>query len=129
MPVDVIRGRMLDALHINGFDDLIPAHLVVLRYPGPDGRRPVEIAEQSGMSKQALNYHLGQLESLGYLERRDDPDDHRSKRVYLTSRGHAAMQTVREAVVAVEREWARELGGEDIELLRELLTRLAAILR
>jgi DNA-binding MarR family transcriptional regulator len=129
MPVDVIRERMLDALHTSGFDDLIPAHLVVLRYPGPDGRRPVEIAEQSGMSKQALNYHLGQLESLGYLERRDDPDDQRSKRVYLTARGHAAMRTLRDAVVAVEREWARELGAEDIEQLRELLTRLAAILR
>lgn len=128
MPVDVIRARMLDALHTGGFDDLISAHLVVLRYPGPDGRRPGEIAEQSGMSKQALNYHLGQLESLGYLQRREDPDDQRSKRVYLTSRGHAAMRTMRDAVVAVEREWARELGAEDIEQLRGLLTGLAAIL-
>jgi DNA-binding MarR family transcriptional regulator len=127
MPVDVIRARMLDALHGNGFDDLIPAHLVVLRYPGPDGRRPGEIAGQSGMSKQAVNYHLGQLESLGYLERRDDPDDQRSKRVHLTPRGHAAMQTIRAAVTAVEREWSKQLGTEDLELLRTLLMRLAAI--
>ena len=84
MPVDEIRRRMLAALHEQGFDDLIPAHLIVLRWPGPDGLRPVEVAEQTGMSKQALNYLLGQLEETGYLERVDDPDDRRSKRIRMT---------------------------------------------
>jgi DNA-binding MarR family transcriptional regulator len=127
IPVDVIRARMIDALHEQGFTDLIPAHLIVLRYPGPDGRRPIEIAAQSGMSKQALNYQLGQLETLGYLQRLHDPEDHRSKRVHLTERGHAAMQTVRAAVSEVEAEWARELGAEDLEELRALLSRLAIV--
>jgi DNA-binding MarR family transcriptional regulator len=79
------------------------------------------------MSKQALNYHLGQLETLGYLQRLHDPEDHRSKRVHLTERGHAAMQTVRAAVSEVEAEWARELGAEDLEELRALLSRLAIV--
>jgi DNA-binding MarR family transcriptional regulator len=127
MPVDVIRARMIDALHEHGFTDLIAAHLIVLRYPGPDGRRPVDIAAQSGMSKQAVNYQLGQLEALGYLDRVTDPDDHRSKRVRLTKRGHAAMQTIRAAVTEVEQEWAQSLGADDLERLRTLLTRLAAI--
>jgi DNA-binding MarR family transcriptional regulator len=128
IPVEVIRQRMLAGLHEHGFTDLIPAHLIVLRYPGPDGRRPTELAGQSGMSKQALNYHLGQLETLGYLERRPDGDDHRSKRVHLTPRGHAAMQTIRATVTEVEQEWAQALGAEDVEQLRSLLIRLAAIL-
>jgi DNA-binding MarR family transcriptional regulator len=127
MPVDVIRARMIEALHEHGFTDLIAAHLIVLRYPGPDGRRPVDIAAQSGMSKQAVNYQLGQLEALGYLDRVTDPDDHRSKRVRLTKRGHAAMQTIRAAVTEVEQEWAQSLGADDLERLRTLLTRLAAI--
>ena len=38
------------------------------------------------MTKQALNYLLGELERRGYLERRPDPDDRRSKRVALTPR-------------------------------------------
>jgi DNA-binding MarR family transcriptional regulator len=127
MPVDVIRARMIEALHEHDFTDLIAAHLIVLRYPGPDGRRPVDIAAQSGMSKQAVNYQLGQLEALGYLDRVTDPDDHRSKRVRLTDRGHAAMQTIRAAVTEVEQEWAQSLGADDLERLRTLLTRLAAI--
>jgi DNA-binding MarR family transcriptional regulator len=128
IPVDVIRQRMLDELHANGFEDLIPAHLIVLRYPGPDGRRPVEIAANSGFSKQALNHHLGQLEALGYLGRHDDPEDRRFTRVYLTERGHAALRRMRKTVSTVERELTDELGAEDIERLREIMTRIATFL-
>lgn len=128
MPVDVIRARMLEALHDQGFTDVVPAHLVVLRYPGPDGLRPVEIAAQLGMSKQALNYLLGQLETLGYLERVEDRDDRRSKRVRLAERGYAAARVMRAAVAEVEEEFAQAFGSADLETLRALLTRLNAVL-
>jgi DNA-binding MarR family transcriptional regulator len=128
MPVDEIRTRMLAALHEQGFDDLIPAHLIVLRYPGPDGLRPIEIAGQTGMSKQALNYLLGQLEESGYLERVDDPDDRRSKRVRVTERGLAAGQVMRAAVREVEGEFIDAVGAKEFEQLRALLTRLNEVL-
>jgi DNA-binding MarR family transcriptional regulator len=79
------------------------------------------------MSKQAMNYLLGQLDALGYLERRGDPEDHRSKRVYLTERGEAIREVIRAAVREVEREWAQELGAEDLEQLRALLLRLGEV--
>lgn len=126
-PVDVIRARMLAALHAAGFDDLVPAHVVLLRYPGPDGLRPVQLAANSGMSRQAVNYLLGQLEELGYLQRRDDARDPRAKRIHLTERGAAAMATMRATVATVEDEWAQTLGREDLEQLRALLTRLYAV--
>ncbi len=128
MPVDAIRERMLAALHEHGYDDIVPAHLIVLRFPGPDGRRPSEIAAGSGMSKQALNYLLGQLETLGYLTREPDPDDLRSKRVRLTRRGHGAIRTMRSTVTAIEREWTDALGADDVEQLRAILTRLSTVL-
>src|ERR1700761_6154442 len=110
MPIDEIRVRMLAALHRKGFDDLIPAHLIVLRWPGPDGLRPVEIAAQSGVSKQALNYLLGQLEEGGYLERVAAPDDRRSKRVRMTKRGYDAGRAMRAEVARIEKEFARAYG-------------------
>ena len=128
MPVDEIRARMLAALHERGFADLIPAHMIVLRYPGPDGLRPVEVAAQSGMSKQALNYLLGQLEQAGYLERVEDPADRRSKRVRVTKRGRAAIEVMRAAVAEVEDEFVRAFGEEDLQTFRDLLARLNAIL-
>jgi DNA-binding MarR family transcriptional regulator len=128
MPLEIVQERTLEALHDRGFDDLAAAHLVVLRYPGPQGRRPSEIAAGSGRTKQATNYLLGQLEQLGYLERGDDPEDRRSRRVYLTARGVEAAMTMREAIAGVETEWADQLGTDDFERLRSLLSSLVAIL-
>ena len=73
------------------------------------------------MSKQALNYLLGELERLGYLERRPDPDDLRSKRVALTRRGVSAIRVIREAVEEMEATWAGNLGHKRFGQLRTLL--------
>src|SRR5215472_18872225 len=80
VPFKSVRDRMLAGLHERGFTDLIAAHLDVFQYPGPENRRPIELAAQTRMSKQALNYLLGQLEQLGYLTRESDDSDQRSKR-------------------------------------------------
>ena len=112
---------MLDRLHERGFDDLDAAHLNVFQYPGPQGARPSELAARLRVSKQALNYMLGELERLGYLERRPDPDDLRSKRVALTTRGISAVGVIREAVVEIESTWGQQLGPKRFAQLRNLL--------
>jgi DNA-binding MarR family transcriptional regulator len=76
------------------------------------------------MSKQALNYLLGQLERLGYLERHADPDDLRSKRIVLTQRGVSAIPVIREAVAEVETAWAQRLGPERFSQFRSVLLEL-----
>src|SRR5919108_5986918 len=75
IPWEAVQRHMLARLHERGFDDLDAAHLNVFQYPGPHGARPSELATRLRISKQALNYLLGQLERLGYLERQPDPDD------------------------------------------------------
>lgn len=126
MPLDAVLARMLDGLHAAGFTDLAPAHLTLLRYPGPQGRRPSDLVAATGMTKQAVNYMLGELERLGYLVREDDPEDRRSKRIALTARGVTAGRTIRRTVREVEAEVERELGAEDFARLRELLVALNA---
>ena len=118
---------MLAGLHRRGFTDLIPAHLTVLQYPGPENLRPSELAARTRMSKQALNYLLRQMENLGYLSREPDDSDHRSKRVKLTARGHSAIDAIREIVTEVENEWEAQLGPEPFRQLRYLLTQLRPI--
>ncbi len=112
---------MLERLHGRGFGDLDTAHLNVLQFPGPQGMKPSELAARLHASKQSVNHLLGQLERFGYLERRDDPEDLRSRRIHLTPRGRSAVLTIREAVTEVERDWARRLGAERFARLRELL--------
>src|ERR1700739_3200711 len=67
VPWETVRRRMLTGLHDRGFTDLVAAHVDIWRYPGPENQRPSELAAQTHMTKQALNYLLGQLEQLGYL--------------------------------------------------------------
>ena len=124
MPLETVRGRMLQRLHESGFDDIEAAHLVVLQYPGPQGKRPSDLAAELQISKQALNYLLGELERLGYLERVPDPDDGRSKRIAITPRGMAIIPVIREAVGEIEAAWAKQLGRKRFAELRNLLLEL-----
>ena len=124
VPLEQVQRRMLQRLHEHGFDDLDAAHLPVFQYPGPQGARPSELAGRLRMSKQALNYLLGALERLGYLERQPHPDDQRSRRIHLTARGVATVPVIRAAVAEVEAEWTERLGRERFDALRAALLEL-----
>jgi len=128
IPWETVRRRMLEGLHERGFTDVNAAHLAVLQYPGPSGLRPSELAERTRMSKQALNYLLGQMERLGYITRRDRPQIPGSKRVELTPRGEEVAYAMRAIVSDLERQWERDLGPKRFAQLRELLVELQASL-
>jgi DNA-binding MarR family transcriptional regulator len=126
MPFEKVRERMLAGLHERGFSDLVAAHLDVFQYPGPENQRPLDLAKHARMTKQAMNYLLGELERLGYLTRRQDAEDQRFKRVHLTQRGQAAVEAIREIVLEVEADWEQQLGPARIAELRDLLKQLNA---
>lgn len=127
LPWEAVQEHMLERLHREGFTDIDPSYLIVVQYPGPQGERPSDLAARLRISKQALNHLLRQLEHLGYLERRPDPDDRRSKRIALTSRGTRAATTIREAVADLETTWAEQLGPRRFDQLRTLLRDLGEL--
>ena len=71
-----------------------------------------------------MNYLLEELGQLGYLLRRDDPEDKRSRLMELTQRGYAVRRIMRETVAAIEADLQRELGHDALEQLRRLLVAL-----
>lgn len=124
MPWEQVRRRIVAHLHASGFDDIEPPHLNVLQFPSPDGVRPSELAARLRVSKQAVNYLLGELERRGYVRREAHPGDPRAKLIRLTERGHRAEQTIQAAVREVEREWAERIGKRRFEQLRATLVEL-----
>jgi len=124
IPGEALQRRLLDELHAAGFPDLVPAHLTVLRYPGPEGQRPSELALRTGMTRQAMNYLLGQLEQSGYLTRTSDTQDQRSRQVHLTKRGHDALRAIHGTMATIETELEWELGHAQMAHLRTLLQKL-----
>jgi DNA-binding MarR family transcriptional regulator len=123
MTYQVIRDRQIAILAEKGFGDLNQPLMNVFLYPGPDRTRPSELAARINMTKQAMNYLLGQLEALGYVERRAETKNGR-RLVFLTSRGWQVRSTILAAVSEVEAEWTATLGaqrfGEFMNMLRQL---------
>jgi DNA-binding MarR family transcriptional regulator len=122
VPAQAIHRRLIDGLNEAGFDDLRLPHIAVFSYPGPEGRRPTELAESAGISKQAMNQLLRSLEDLGYVERSAEGDDRRARTVHFTERGHAAWKKELEILVAIESEWRATLGDRPFDQLKRLLT-------
>jgi DNA-binding MarR family transcriptional regulator len=119
----VSRERSLQALVARGFTDLNPALLSAFFYPPPHGVRPIDLAENANMTKQAMNYLVSQLEELGYMERHAENGGHR-RLVYLTRRGWLVFETIWATQLQLQKEWAAQLGekrfGEFMNMLRQL---------
>jgi DNA-binding MarR family transcriptional regulator len=113
-------------LREHGFGDLNQALLSVMVYPHPDGIRPGDLAERINMTRQATNYLLGQLEALGYIERRAKKGSAR-RLVFLTRRGWQSVDRHRAAVLEIEAQWAAAIGQKRFGDFKETLTQLVAL--
>jgi len=119
-----IRARIDAAIREGGFADLQDTHLRVFSYPPPDGARPSELARHIGMTRQATNHVIAQMEALGYLERRGAEAERRL--VYFTPRAWAVAETIFACSRTVQAEWAQEIGEERFRDFMETLRLIAA---
>jgi DNA-binding MarR family transcriptional regulator len=126
MTYQVARRRQLQVQLEHGFTDLTQAHLNVLVYPPPDGVRPTELAERCFMTKQAMNYLLGELEDRGYIERRSEKG-RRSVLIYLTRRGWRFFETQWVAMRQLEDEWGALIGKKQFDEFLGTLRRLSSL--
>jgi len=118
-----VRTRLLDALEKRGLGGISEAYFGLFQYPPIDGQRPAALAKDLGMSKQALNHLLGQLEKLGYLERRRE-DANGQTTVHLTARGWQVVESNVAAIRGLEAEWEHTLGKRRFADLKAALREL-----
>jgi DNA-binding MarR family transcriptional regulator len=119
LPHEVVVARMLATVNTIGFD-ITNTELAVFLYPGPEGRRPIDLARQCNMTRQAMNYVLAGLENRGYILRQAGPSA-AARVVRMTDRGWALIAQIRKCVVEIEKEWAAHLGAQRFIALRETL--------
>jgi len=117
------------ALRASGFDDLRPPHANVFPFVSADGITVSSLAELAGVRKQTMAEAVEQLERLGYVERRENPRDRRSRLVFLTERGRSVPPIAHAAAEQVEAHWAELTGTGELEALRASLLRLFGRLR
>lgn len=123
-PFQEIVRRIAQGLAEAGFDDIRPAHTTVFQHIKAEGSRLSELAEGAQITKQSMGYLVDYLEEHGYVERRADPSDRRASLIFLTERGWAEVREALRIIAAIEQDWARQLGKQRMEQLRELLTEL-----
>jgi DNA-binding MarR family transcriptional regulator len=122
----ITRTHQLKILREHGFGDLNQALLSVMVYPHPDGIRPGDLAARINMTKQATNYLLGQLENLGFIERKVQKGSAR-RLIFLTRRGWESIDVHRAAVLEVEAQWAKAIGPKRFNEFKATLTQLVAL--
>jgi DNA-binding MarR family transcriptional regulator len=117
------------ALREAGFADIRPGAANVFPFVPPEGITVSRLAELARVRKQSMAQAVEQLERTGYVERRPNPRDHRSRLVFLTARGASVPPVTHAAAERVEQLWAQLTSPADLEVLRASLLGLLTALR
>lgn len=104
------------------------AHTQLFPHISVEGVRLTELADKLGVTKQAIGPLVDDLEREGVVERVDDPDDRRAKRIRWTRKGQRALLHGLGVLATLEHELAREVGKARLADLADTCERLIAAL-
>ena len=90
-----------------------------------DGRKQQELADIIGIDKAAVTRALSRLEESGYIRRKEDKEDRRAMRVYLTARGRKLRPQLETAAVACIESLTLALDTDERLEMRRLLAKMA----
>ena len=107
-----------------GHDWYAEARSSVIPYVALEGTRQADVVARMGLSKQAVQQMIVDLERSGILMREPDPDDGRGKIVRFTKAGLAAQRDSLRAKQRVEAEVRAKLGDAEFEQLMDLLQKI-----
>jgi DNA-binding MarR family transcriptional regulator len=117
--------RLLRALRARGHPGLRPSFARFLYLVWGEPRPLNSIAEELGISRQAASHTAALVEDAGYVERRPNPADGRSKLVAITPQGRAVDdERAREAIAKCEARYEAMIGTESLWVLRGSLAAL-----
>jgi DNA-binding MarR family transcriptional regulator len=91
------------------------------------GRTQQELVGSSMIDASSMVAILDELEELGLVERRRNPDDRRKHAVHLTRRGVSTLGRARRVATGIADEALAPLDAKERETLRRLLRKLAGV--
>ena len=101
-------------------DGLIAPHFAVLNHLTrvEDGRTPMELARAFQVPKTSMTHTVSVLENRGYVDVRPNPNDGRSKCVWLNEKGRTTRENI---IVAMSPDAEILAKGIDASKLRDIL--------
>jgi DNA-binding MarR family transcriptional regulator len=105
------RTELFAAAAAAGYSDVREPHLQIFGNIY-DGARLTELASRAQLSLAATSELVNDLQQLGYVERRPDPQDGRAKLIVPTPLGRAALAAAGDRVAEIEEHWASLIGRD-----------------
>jgi DNA-binding MarR family transcriptional regulator len=115
--------RVLGELGKRGYSAVRPSHGYLIQHLLGGPRSITELAELLGVTQQAVSKSVGELSRAGYLKPVQSSDA-RVRRIALSARGLACVETTRDARKKLEAELSATLGKRRFEQTRRALVRL-----
>lgn len=109
---EVVQRKLMDVCRDGGFAGLKLSYGQVIPLIEPQGTRIIDVARNSGISKQAIGQIANDLEQQGYIVRSDDEADKRAKKLLLTARGIELVRAAGSALGSIEAQARAVLGDE-----------------
>jgi DNA-binding MarR family transcriptional regulator len=120
----IVRRHIDVSLAEKGFTDLSSPHVTVLYALTAGPQRPIDLARRCRMSRQALDYIAGTMETAGYVRRTPAPAGNGRRLVALTDRGVAAANVSIDAYHQWEADLKKRCGGAAVRQVRDVLAEM-----
>ncbi|WP_084748670.1 MarR family winged helix-turn-helix transcriptional regulator [Clostridium mediterraneense] len=89
-----------------------------------DGQRQKDIAEKLNIQPATVNVMAKRLEKGGFIEKREDSEDKRVSRLYLTDKGRKTCENAKLAMLSVNKELFDILTNEEKENFKNILKKI-----
>jgi DNA-binding MarR family transcriptional regulator len=120
-----VSARLRSAMDERGIERMRPSYGYVIRAVAAEEPSVNRMAQLLGVTKQSASRLVDDMERDGFVERVENPDDRRVRRLRLTEQGRAVRSTALATSAAMEAELRRELGA-DVDAARRTLVALVA---
>jgi len=112
-------------LRARGYGDIRRSHGAVFANIDDEGTHPSELALRAGMTRPSMTELIADLATKGYVTRRAEEGDARSRIVVLTRRGIKHREEARTIIAEMERLYRKRLGPQRMACLRDALGRIS----
>ena len=110
-----------ESLLASGFERIPRTWSMVMVNISNGVRRPIRIAENVGISRQAIQKTLREMSHAGLIDIIPDPEDRRATVVSFSPRGRPIQEAARHIMGEIERELEQRVGRKQVQQLHDTL--------
>lgn len=112
---------LLASLKEQGWPELSHSQSMAMAYLGSDGIRISELARRLGVSRQAAQKSVKELERLKLVITEVDPTNSSAKTVVLTPQGKANVTAALNIFSEIEKQLSKRIGAPEFASMRDAL--------